>query len=268
MVAAWPGEHARAQQSGDVRLDSALARAGLEERLGETIPGDVTFYDEDGRPVELGRYFDGETPVLLTMVYHNCPMLCNLVLDGLNEAFRQMEWVPGQEFEVVTVSFAADETPDLAARQKAKYIEALGKPQAAEGWHFLTGDAASIQTLADAVGFQYNWVEEQQTYAHPATLMFLSGEGKLTRYLHGLEYAPREVRTALVEASAGTVGTVLDQAFLYCFQYDPTVNSYVPHAANLMKVGGVLTVVVLGIMLFIFWRRERHRRDEQWAAVS
>lgn len=259
VVAGLAAAPVRAQ---DVRLEAALAEAGLDERLGETVPKSLVFYDEAGQPVEIGRYLDGRTPVLLTMVYHNCPMLCNLMLDAFTKSLKEMEWVPGQKFEIVTVSFAADETPELAARQKAKYLEQLGKPEAAEGWHFLTGDEASINALAQAIGFRFNWVEEQQTYAHPAVLTFLSGEGKITRYLYGLEYQPRHIRTALVEASEGRIGTPLDQALLFCFQFDPSVNSYVLHATNLMKAGGMFTLVVLGFLLFVFWRRENRRLQE------
>lgn len=236
---------------------------GLEtdERLGEYVPMDLLFFNEDGQEVELGRYFEGSKPVLLNLVYHNCPMLCNLLLDGLNTSLRELAWVPGDQFEVVTVSFAADETPEMARRQKEKYIRELGKPEAGRGWHFLTGTEASIKALADAVGFNFRWVEEQKEYAHPAALMFASGSGKLTRYLYGLQYPPRDIRNALVEASEGTIGTPLDQAILFCFRFDANANSYVPHAINLMKAASVLTVLVLGLFLAFFWRRERRQID-------
>lgn len=253
---------AAAARGQDVRLDSALAGAGLDARLGQTIPQDLVFFDEAGRAVSLGSYFDGRTPVLLTMVYHNCPMLCSMVLDGLTKSLKELAWVPGEEYEVVTVSFAADETPELAARQKERYLKLLGKPGAEAGWHFLTGDEAAIQALAEAIGFQYNWVEAQQTYAHPAVLTFASGDGMITRYLQGLEFPPRHVRNALVEASEGQIGSPLDQALLFCFRFDPSVNSYVLHAANLMKVGGALTLLALGVMLLFFFRREQRENVE------
>jgi protein SCO1/2 len=250
---------ATAQRSGE--LPPVFDGVGLEEQLGRSLPMDLVFADAQGEAVRLGSYFDGEKPVLLMLVYHDCPMLCNLLLDGATRTLRDLAWTPGQEFEVVTVSFSPREGPDLASRQKARYVEILGRPAAAQGWHFLTGSEASIAALAEAVGFQFQWVEERQEYAHPAALMFASGAGKLTRYLYGLEFSARDVRTALVEASEGTVGTTVDKILLYCFQYDPQENSYVPHAINIMKLGGLLTLLLLGLFLAVLWRRERHRPD-------
>ncbi len=250
-----------AQPSG--RVPEAFKGVGVDEQGGSMLPLDLAFRDEAGRPVRLGQYFDGEKPVLLNLVYHNCPMLCNLVLDGLTASLKDMSWTPGEEFEVITVSFSHLEGPDLAARQKALYLERLGKPRAAAGWHFLTGSQADIAALAAAVGFQFRWVEAQQEYAHPATLIFLSGNGKISRYLYGLEYPARHVRSALVEASEGKVGSAIDQVVLYCFQYDPNANSYVPHAINIMKLGGLLTMTLVGAMLLLFWRRESRQPDPE-----
>jgi protein SCO1/2 len=244
-----------AQRAGE--LPRAFEGVGIDERLGEHVPPDLTFTDETGATVTLGDYFDGERPVALNLVYFNCPMLCSLVLDGFTKTLEEMEWTPGEEFDVVTVSFAADETPDLAARAKERYLMVLDRPGAAQGWHFLTGSEDNIRALADAVGFRFKWVEESQEYAHPTALILLGGDGKITRYLHGMQYEPRDVRTALVEASAGKVGTAVDQIILYCFRYDADANSYVADAVSLMKLGGFLTIIVLGLFLFIFWRRER-----------
>ena len=252
---------ALAQRAGQP-LPDAYGEAGLDEQLGEAIPTDVGFYNEAGERVTLGSFFEDGRPVILNFVYHNCPMLCNLLLDGFTNALQEMDWTPGGEFEVVTVSFAADETPELAARAKARYLKVLGRPEAADGWHFLTGSEASIQELAQAVGFSFAWNEQLQQYAHPAALVFLSPEGKVTRYLYGLQYPPGDVRRALVEASDGTVGTTVDRLLLYCLQYDPNAGSYVLHAQNAMKLGGLLTVLVLGMGLFLLWRRERHRTGE------
>lgn len=243
-----------AQPSG--KLPAVFEGLGVDEQLGSTIPLDVVFRDERGREVAIGSYFESGRPVILNLVYHDCPMLCNLLLDGLTKTLREMVWVPGEQFEVVTVSFSPLEGPELASRQKEKYLASLGKPEASKGWHFLTGDEDSIQRLARSVGFEFRWVEEQQQYAHPATLIFLGKEAKITRYLYGLEFEPRNVRAALVEASEGTVGNTIDQLVLFCFQYDPDANSYVVHAINVMKLGGLLTLLVLGIGLVILWRRE------------
>ncbi|WP_228350549.1 SCO family protein [Rhodocaloribacter litoris] len=248
---------AAAQRAGD--LPPAFEGVGIEERLGEHVPAGLTFLDETGAEVRLGDYLGGERPVALNLVYFDCPMLCSLVLDRFTQTLRQMTWTPGEQFEVLTVSFAAGETPDLAARAKARYLSALGRPEAARGWHFLTGTEENIRALAAAVGFSFKWVEEAGEYAHPTALILLGGDGKITRYLHGMDYPAADVRKALVEASEGKVGTTLDRVLLYCFRYDPEANSYVPHAVNLMKLGGLLTVVVLALMLFVFWRRERAR---------
>lgn len=255
---------ASAQQTG--RMPRQLEGTGLDPRLGDQVPQDVVFQNEQGADVALERYFDGERPVLLVPVYHECPMLCNIVLHALTETLGRMTWTPGEQFDILTVSFNPRETPAISAEKKDMYVSMLGRPEAAAGWHFLTGDEAAIAALTDAVGFRYRWVEEEQAYAHPSTLIFLGGGGTIARYLRGVEYDPRDVRTALVEASSGKIGSTADQFFLYCFQYDPKANSYVPHALNLMKLGGGLTVLVLGLMLFIYWRRESRRSWRDAAA--
>ncbi|HET6568678.1 MAG TPA: SCO family protein [Rhodothermales bacterium] len=229
----------------------------MDEQLGSTVPGDVFFVDENGKRVELGQFLDGKKPVLINFVYHNCPMLCNLVMGGMADAFKKMDWVPGKQFEVVTVSFAPNEGPELAEKQKKHYLGVVGKPEAAAGWHFLTGTEPQIQKLARAIGFEFKYIEEKKEYAHPAAIIFLSGNGKITRYLYGVEFPPRNMRAALVEASQGKVGTPIDQVFLFCFHYDPKANSYVLSAINVMKAGGLLTLLALGSVLLVFWRRER-----------
>ena len=248
---------ASAQPTG--RTPPPLTGVGLDERLGHFVPMDLAFLDEHGEEVQLGDYFDGERPVLLTLAYHDCPMLCSMVLRGLAKALGPMTWVPGGRFDVVTVSFNPGETPLIAAEEKETVLRMLGKPEASEGWHFLTGGQASIDALTDAVGFRFRWIEEEQIYAHPSTLIFLSGSGQVSRYLYGIEYDPRAVRTALVEASAGRVGSTLDQVMLYCLRFDPGANAYVLHAVNAMKLGGGLTVLLLGLFLFICWRRDSRR---------
>lgn len=248
--------HGRASGQRSGALPGVFDGVGLTEQLGEKVPGDLAFVDETGRQVTIGSYFESGKPVLLNLVYHDCPMLCNLLLDGMTKSLQEMDWIPGEQYELVTVSFSALEGPDLAARQKEHYLDVLGRPEAARGWHFLTGSEESIQRLARSVGFEFKWVEEQQQYAHPAALIFLSGGRTITRYLYGLEFRSGDVRKALLEASEGTIGNTLDQVVLFCFQYDPNANSYVPHAMNIMKLGGLLTMLLLGAMLAVFWRRE------------
>ncbi|ARA93523.1 electron transporter SenC [Rhodothermaceae bacterium RA] len=260
LLAGLSGGQALAQRSG--QLPPELADIGVEERLGETIPMDLTFVDEAGQEVTLGAYFGRQKPVLMTLVYHDCPMLCSLILDFTTEALRELDWTPGEAFEMVTVSFNAIETPALARKQKERYLDKLGRPAAAQGWHFLTGDEAAIHALTEAVGFRYRWDEASQQFAHPAVLIFVSPDGRITRYLNGLSVPARDVRMALVEASNGEVGTLVDQFFQYCFQYDPEANTYVAHAQNLMRLGGGLAVLIFGLVLVMFWRREVRRLDE------
>lgn len=236
---------------------------GVDERLGESVASDAVFLDETGAEVRISDLMDGETPVILNFVYHECPMLCSLLLEGFSKTLQEMAFTPGTEFDVITVSFSATETPDLAARQKERYLASLDAPDAAEGWHFLTGTEDEIARLAESAGFQFRWVASQEQFAHPAALIFLSPDGTITRYLHGMTFAASDVRRAVIEASNGTIGSAVDRVLLYCFQYDPDANSYVLHATNLMKLGGLLTLLVLGAGLFLFWRRER--RDQRTA---
>jgi protein SCO1/2 len=243
-----------AQPAGSI--PSVFDEVGIDERLGDRLPLDARFEDETGHPVTLGEYFDGERPVVLNLVYHECPMLCSLLLTEFTRTLSEMEWQPGGEFEVVTVSFSANEDPTIAARAKEKYLAQLGRPEAGVGWHFLTGEDESIQVLADALGFRFRWVESSREFAHPAALIFASGDGMITRYIHGMGYPPADVRKALIEASEGRVGSTVDRILLYCYRYDADANSYVLHARNLMKLGGLMTLLLVVVGLALLWRRE------------
>ena len=246
---------AAAQRSGQSRKE--FEGVGVERHLGDSVPTDLTFRNADGEPVSLGRYFDGETPVVLNLVYHDCPMLCGLMLSGITTTMQTLSWTPGQEYRVLTVSFNPRETPERARKQKDTYVKRFGRPDAAAGWHFLTGSEASIRALTDAVGFQYRWIADEQEYAHPTTIIFLSGSGTVTRYIYGMELPKGDFRKALVEASNGTVGNPVDQIAMYCFQFDPKKNTYTANAFNIMKLGSAVTVLILGVSLFVLWRRER-----------
>lgn len=243
-----------AQTTGSI--PSVFDDVGIDEKLGATLPLETIFRDEEGREVVLGDYFDGNRPVALNLVYHECPMLCSVLLTEFTRTLSGMEWQPGAEFEVVTISFSATEDPAIASRAKEKYLGQLDRPEAGKGWHFLTGEEESIRTVADALGFRYRWVESTGDFAHPAALIFASGEGIITRYIHGMGYPPADVRKALVEASEGRVGSAVDRILLFCYRYDANANSYVLHARNLMKLGGFLTLLLLATGLFLFWRRE------------
>ena len=246
----------------DSDLPTSLNGVGLDQQLGESLATDVSLLDASGAEVTIDELLDGETPMVLNFVYHDCPMLCSVVLDLFTETLKQMPWTPGDKFEVLTVSFSAKETPEMAATAKDRILKKLGRPEAAAGWHFLTGSEESISSLTESVGFKFKWVESAQEFAHPSALIFVSGEGVITRYINGVNYPAADVRRAIVEASEGKVGSALDQVLLYCYRYDPDSNSYVLHATNLMKIGGLFTLIVIGLGLFVFWRRERSRQNQ------
>lgn len=255
---------AQAQRSNNPR--ETLKGVGIERQLGASVPGDLSFRNAGGETVTLGQYFDGNKPVILNLVYHNCPMLCGLMLDGFTSSLQSLDWTPGRQYRVLTVSFNHREGPDIARAKKDTYVKRLGRAGAADGWHFLTGDEEAIQRLTDAVGFNFRWVEEKEEYAHPTTQVFLSGEGVVTRYIYGIELPRGDVRKALVEASNGTVGNAIDRAAMYCFQFDPEKNTYTADAFNIMKIGSVLITLVMGGLLFVLWRREHEelQEHEQW----
>ena len=233
-----------------------LRDIGFDQRLGEAVPLDVALRDEAGRAVRLGDYF-GRRPVVLSLVYYECPMLCTLALNGLLSALKTLSFDVGKEFEVVTVSFEPRETPELAAAKKQAYLERYGRPGAAEGWHFLTGEEASIGRLTKAVGFRYAWDAPTRQYAHPTGVLVLTPEGRIARYLYGIEYAPKDLRFALVEASAGRIGSPIDQIILYCYQYDPATGRYGAAVMRIVRLAGAATVLALGTFLAAMWRRER-----------
>lgn len=234
-------------------LPKQLEGVGIEERLGEQVPLDLIFTGEDGRRVRLGELIDGQRPVLLTLVYYRCPMLCGLVLNGVVNALKEIKLLPGKDFAIVTVSIDPLETATLARLKKQSLVREYGRPEAAAGWHFLTGDETSIRALADAVGFRFRWVEERKEYAHASAVMVLTPAGKVSRYLYGVLYEPLTVRLSLAEAGAGTVNSLANSLLLYCFHYDANAGRFVVAARNLMKVSGLITVAVVGVWLGRAW---------------
>ena len=250
-----------AQRTGQHRAE--YEGVGIDRKHGDTVPGDLTFTDHTGKEVTLDRYFGGDRPVLLNLVYHDCPMLCGLLLNGVTETIGSLSWTPGDEYTVLTISFNPRETFEQAAAQRERYLNQLDRPAAADGWHFLTGDAENIDALTNAVGFNVRWIESKQEFAHPTTYVFLSGEGTVSQYIHGMQLPKDDTRQALVEASNGKVGSPVDLVMLYCFQFDPNANTYTADAFNLMKVASVLTVLALGGMLYLFWRRENEHVNDQ-----
>jgi len=262
----WALPEAHGQKSGTTKKE--FEGVGVERHLGEQIPTDLTFRNAAGEAVELSRYFDGETPVVLNLVYHECPMLCGLMMNGITNTMQTLSWTPGQEYRVLTVSFNPRETPEIARKQKETYVKRFGRPESAGGWHFLTGSESAIHALTGAVGFNFRWIEDEQEYAHPTTLIFLSGSGTVTRYIYGMELPRGDFRKALVEASNGTVGNPVDQIAMYCFQFDPNKNTYTANAFNIMKLGSGVTVLILGVALFLFWRRERDDLERSQRSTS
>ena len=242
--------------------DKQLQKINVEEHLGAKIPLGLNFFNEEGVIVQLKDYFTPGKPVLLTLAYYECPMLCTLVLNGLNQAVRNLDWQPGEKFQMVTVSIDPGETPELAAKKKQAYVSGYDPELGKTGWAFLVGDQEPITRLAEAVGFKYFYDNERDEYAHPAVSIVLSDEGTISRYLYGIDQTPRDLKLALLEASQGKIGNTLDRFILYCYAYDPQSESYVLFASNLMRIGGIITIILLGGMLGFFWYREyRQQRD-------
>jgi protein SCO1/2 len=238
----------------DEELPRELQGVGIDEKLGQPVDLDLMFTAENGYQVPLRSFFQKGKPVLLNLVYYSCPMLCNLVLNGQTAALREVAWTPGNEFDVVTISIDPSENFDLANRKKAAYMANYERPTT--GWHFLTDYNGNVKKLADQVGFRYRYDEVQKQYAHSATIMFLTPEGKVSRYLYGIKFKPRDVRLALTEASEGKLG-ITAKLLMFCFHYDPESRSYVPFARNIMRAGGILIVLIMGLVLSRLWRTER-----------
>ena len=237
-----------------------LQNVGVDEKFGGQIPLDLSFTEASGERVKLSQYFNGKKPVILTLNYSDCPMLCNLQLDAFVEGLRKVAWSIGDQFDIVTLSIDPHEALDHTKAFKAKYVESYARPGAAAGWHFLTGSEADIHAIADAVGFRYQYVPERKEFAHTAALIIASPSGTVSRYLYGVMYEARELRFGLVEAAQGKVGSPVDRILLYCFHYDATAGKYAPVAANIMRLGGAVTVLVLGGFLGLFWLRENRKQ--------
>jgi len=233
---------------------------GVTEHPDVQLPLDLAFKDEDGRTVTLADYFKGDRPVILTLNYYRCPMLCTLQLNGLIDGLKRMPWTPGEQFRIVTVSIDPLETPQLARLKKQSYMKDYGRPAAAGGWHFLTGQEANIRKLADTVGFAYRYDKTSDQYVHAAALFVCTPDGRVSRYLYGVMYDPQTLRLSLVEAGEGKVGSTRDRVLLFCFHYDAAKGRYGPTAFTIMRIGGALTAIAVAGMLLVFWRREARRR--------
>ena len=241
-----------------------LQQIDVDEHLGETIPLDLQFTDHNGNSVTLGEYFNQEKPVLLTLAYYECPMLCTLVLNGIrNTADSLASWNPGEDYQIVTVSIDPRETHGLAKSKHDAYLKSMDRQIPGDSWAFLVGGKDESRELADSLGFNYYYVPDKDIYAHPAVSYVLTEEGQITRYLYGINIKKRDLRLALTEGAKGKVGSTVDKVLLYCYQYNPDEDGYVLMAGNVMKLGGALTVILLGLFLGIFWWRETHNRSRQ-----
>ena len=233
----------------------ALQNVRFEQKLDAVLPLDATFRDERGQSVKLGDYF-GQRPVVLAFVYYECPMLCNQILNGLVSAIGVLDQTVGKDFDVVAISFDSRETPVMAAAKKATYLDRYARPGSDNGWHFLTGDDANIRRATDAAGFHFAWDAQTQQFAHASGVMVVTPDGRLARYLFGIEYPPRDLKFAMMESSAGRIGSVVDQVLLYCYHYEPATGSYSLVAMNAVRLGGAVTMVVLFGFIAISLRRD------------
>jgi protein SCO1/2 len=236
-----------------------LRDIGFDQRLNEQVPLGLVFRDESGRPVRL-RDTVGHKPVILVLAYYECPVLCDVVLNGLLRSLRALSFDVGDQFNVITVSFDPAETPALAAAKKRTYVQRYGRPGAAEGWHFLTGEEPSIRALTRAVGFRYAYDAEKDQYAHATGIMVLTPQGRIARYYYGLEYSSRDLRLGLVEAAASRIGSPIDHVLLYCYQYDPTTGRYGVIIMNVIRLAGLATVAALGGFMVAMFRLDRRGR--------
>jgi protein SCO1 len=241
-------------------LPDRLVGVQVKEHLGESVKLDAELTDSDGKPVRLAQYLKGERPVVLTFNYSDCPMLCSLQLTRFVRALTQLKRTAGTDFDIVTISIDPAETPKRASETKARYMRDYARPEAAAGWHFLLGSEQTVRAVADSVGFSYTYNEERKEWLHAAALMVLTPDGKIARYIYGVDYHPETLNLSLVESSQGKIGSTMDRLVLYCFHYDETEGRYAPVAMNIMRVGAGLVAVALGAFLTVYWVAESRKK--------
>lgn len=247
--------------------EALLAGVGIDETFDRPVPADATFLDHEGRAVRLGDVLDGTRPVLLHFVYYGCAIVCENAINSLAETLAAQAWTVGIEYDVVTISMDPHDGPEAAAIARGRVLGRYGRAEAERGWHFLTGTSAEIARVSDSVGYHFRWDEPTQQFAHPAAVMLIQPSGRVARYLYGLELSASDVRIGLLEAADGETVSTVERALLFCFRWDRHESRYVLAAWNVMRAGGVLTMLVLGGALFWYWRRER-RRDGVTASVA
>ena len=231
-----------------------LKNVGIEQHLNEQIPPELSFHDENGKAVRLGDYF-GRKPMILNLVYYQCPMLCGEVLSGLESALRVLKFDVGNQFDVLTVSFDPRESPAMATAKKAEFLKRYGRPGATQGWHFLTGPQQSIDALTKAAGFQYEYDPKSGQFAHTTAIMVLTPEGRIAQYYYGVEYAPKDLRLGLIQASQNKIGNIVDQVLLYCYHYDPATGKYGAVVMRILRLAGAATILTLGLFMVVMFRR-------------
>ena len=237
-----------------------LKNVGIEQHLNEQVPPELIFRDENGNQVRLADYF-GKKPMILNLVYYQCPMLCGEVLSGLESALRVLKFDVGNQFDVVTVSFDPRETPAMATAKKAEFLKRYGRPGATQGWHFLTGPQQSIDALTKAAGFQYEYDPKSGQFAHTTAIMVLTPEGRIAQYYYGVEYAPKDLRLGLIQASQNKIGNIVDQVLLYCYHYDPATGKYGAVVMRILRLAGAATILTLGLFMLVMFRRGSSSRS-------
>ncbi len=246
--------------ASDSKIPLELQGIGVTEHLGDKISADELYFnDENGQRGPLSRFFTPQKPVLLSLVYYECPNLCHFLLNGLLTALKNFSWTPGKEFELITLSIDPKEDSSLAAKKKQTYIKEYNRPQAEPGWHFLTGQEDQIKKLASQLGFNYRYDKTVGQFAHSAVLFMLTPDGKISRYLYGVQFSQNDLKLSLLEASKGKVGTIIDRILLFCYRYDPQLRKYSLYLTRLVQLGSAFTVLLLGSYLSLFWWRQRKR---------
>jgi protein SCO1/2 len=253
----WKEQSAPLPNTTPVELDGV----DIVEHLSGPLPNDAVFRDSEGATVRLGDFFDGKRPTVFVFAYHTCPMLCSLVLDATVRSLNDVAWTVGDQFDVISVSIDPKDTPETATRKRAQVVASYPRAKGStRGWHFLVGDEDNIRKVTDAIGFKYHYDARQKQYAHPAAIYLLSPAGHIARYLYGIQYEPNDVRLGLLEASEGRSVSTTERILLFCYHYDPQGKHYALVAMNVMRLGGVVTLVLMGGFLSIMWARERRRR--------
>lgn len=242
-------------------MPEELQGVGIDEKLGTKLDLSLPVINEKGESVPLSSYFDGKHPVILSLVYYSCPGLCNYHLNGLTDGLKELDWSVGDKFKILALSFDPKETFETAAQKKASYLKVYNRPGTEAGWNFLTATPETIKTITDAVGFKYKWVEDQKEWSHGSAAIVLTPKGEVSRYLPGVMFEKKNLRLALNEATDGKIGDVVDHFVMYCFKYDPSQSQYVLAAFNVMKAGGGVMVLLMGLWLVPFWLRTRKKNS-------